>query len=403
MSNPAPVRHRRVYYLSGFDPRGARHYHQLYKSEAALQEPVNGCHYAVSGRSKSGDHASSWTVTSRPHDKPARTTPEPTRTSYVFMAWDDIVRDHWLHASWQVLLALPAFFRDFAAGGGLGKTRRCAPRAFWSILSPLIYALLAVLAALLAAWLAVKLVMLASPSALAAALAALLTASLVLAAAQKGADRLRLYWLARINLFYLLWGQTRPAAFEQRWAEFAARIHADNIAAASSPAGQADEVLIVGHSVGAMAAVAVAERYLALQAAAPARGTEVKLLTLGSVVPLLGFVPEADWFRSQIARVGDSGMTWVDYTAPSDPLCCALVNPFAACGLPPPVKSGYLLKSARFDKMFSKAAYKPLQRDAFRIHFQYLMATGLPVPNDFFSLTAGPELLLANPTTRPAA
>jgi hypothetical protein len=403
MPNPAHVRHRRVYYLSGFDPRGARHYHQLYKSEAALQEPVNGRHYAVSGRSKTLDHCTSWTVSSWPQDKPTQPAAEPAKTTYVFMGWDDIVRDHWLPASWQVLLALPAFFWHFTAGGGLGKTRRCAPRAFWSILSPLIYALLAALAALLAAGLAAKLVTLASPSTLAAAVAALLAAFLVLAAAQKGANRLRLYWLARINLFYLLWGRTRPAAFEQRWAGFAARIHADNLNASRVTADRADEVLIIGHSVGALAAVAVAERYLALQDTAEGDAPIVKLVTLGSIVPLLGFVPEADWFRSQVARVGASGMTWVDYTAPSDPLCCALVDPFAACGLPPPAGKGYLLKSARFDKMFSPAAYKPLQRDAFRIHFQYVMATGLPVANDFFSLTAGPEPLSADPTPQPAA
>jgi hypothetical protein len=403
MSTAAPVRHRRVYYLSGFDPRGARHYHQLYKSEAALQEAVNGRHYAVSGRSKAGNHCTSWKVSSRLHgtrpDNPAQPAAGPTETSYVFMGWDDMVRSYWQPHAWQVLLALPGFFWHYGTDGGLGKTRRCAPRMFWSILSPLLYVALTLLAALLAgglaAWLMGKALPL--PSALAAVGAALVASSLVLRAAMAGANRLRLYWLARINLFCFLWGRTRPADLEQRWAEFAARIHADHQRSSQDPADKVDEVLIVGHSVGALAAVAVADHYLALQGAAAdqAGKPEVKLLTLGSVVPVLAFIPEADWFRSQVARIGHSGMTWVDYTAPSDPLCCALVDPFAACGLPPPGGKGYLLKSARFDKMFSPAAYKPLQRDAFRIHFQYVMATGLPVANDFFSLTAGPELLLA--------
>ena len=51
---PAPVLRRRVCYLSGFDPQGPAHYHQLYATQAALQSGVNGWPITVGPRRKAG-------------------------------------------------------------------------------------------------------------------------------------------------------------------------------------------------------------------------------------------------------------------------------------------------------------------------------------------------------------
>ena len=378
--NP-PVRRRTVYYLSGFDPRGARFYHQLYRDEAALQGPVNGCSYVVGGRRSAGEHATEWPVTSACGE-------DAVDTRYVFLRWDDLVREHWLATARSVFAALPGFYGHFATSGALGQTRKHAPRAFWSILTPMLYGLLTVALATLAAWGAGWLAQRAFGSQAISTGLGLVVAAGVLKAGLAGAERLRLFWLSRILVFVVHWGRTRPAPLDARWAAFAERIDTD---LANDPHGVPDEVLIVGHSVGAMAAVAVADAWLALQDGQ--RSPAVKLLTLGGVNPMLGLVPEAAWFRDQLTRVGQSGMPWLDSTAPADPLCYALVDPFTACGLPASARPGYRLKSARFDKMFAPADYAQLQRDAFRIHFQYLMSTRLPVDNDFFSLTAGPRPL----------
>ena len=54
---PPPVRRRCVMYLSGFDPQGPAHYHQLYQQEAARQAAVNGSRIEVGGRRKAGADA----------------------------------------------------------------------------------------------------------------------------------------------------------------------------------------------------------------------------------------------------------------------------------------------------------------------------------------------------------
>ena len=91
--------------------------------------------------------------------------------------------------------------------------------------------------------------------------------------------------------------------------------------------------------------------------------------------------------------LGDSDLPWLDCTAPGDPLSFVLVDPFRMCGLAAPTRAGYRIKSSRFDKMFTRQEYLPIRKDAFRIHFQYLMASGLRVENDFFTVTAGVGVL----------
>lgn len=390
----APVRRRFVYYLSGFDPRGARFYHQLYKTEAARQEAVNGWRYEVGSRQRAVNHVMAWQVNSHCGE-------QQTETRYAFLSWDDLIRDHWQSTTRGVLGLLPRFYGRYGLDGGLKKLHQATHlRGFWTLMLPLLYAALALLLAGLAAlgmhWLLGNW----GQSRLIGALAGLALAAGILKGAMAGAEQIRLLWLLRIIAFVPHWGRTRPAALEQRCAGFAAQIHADLRAdQAQNPHAPLDEVLIVGHSVGTLMAVIVAERYLALAASSP-QSAPVKLLTLGSIIPLLGIVPEAGWFRAQLASVGNSAMPWMDYTAPSDPLCCALLNPLTASGLPVPAGAGPCIKSARFDKMFLPADYAPIKKDIFRAHFQYLMATSLPVGNDYFSLTAGAlPLSLAQPAS----
>lgn len=375
------VARRRVYYISGFDPRGARFYHQLCQTEAAQQQTVNGCRYEVSARRNEGKLAAHWTVHTHLDGV-------STETRHVFLRWDDLIRNNWPASRGGVMARLPAFYWHFLTGGVLRRTWACGARPiFWIFLAPLLYTLLAMLVAGAAAWGVAAGVRLTGLPAWAGGVAAALTAVALLRGALNRAEEARLFWLSRIHLFMLHWGRSGPEPFAQRWAEFAARIQAD--LAADTDATRPDEILIVGHSVGAVAAVAVAERWLAGLPQGRMPATPVKLLTLGQVIPMLGLIPQAQWFREQLQVVGASALPWLDCTAPADPLCYALTESFSACGLPTPQRPDYRVKSARFDRMFEATEYATLRRDVFRIHFQYLMATRLPVDNDFFRLTCG--------------
>ena len=83
------IRRRHVFFLSGFDPKGASYYHGLYARQAPLQGAITGVRYQVGARRRQPDGSSSWDITS----ETARG--EHTRTTFEYVRWDDIVRAHW--------------------------------------------------------------------------------------------------------------------------------------------------------------------------------------------------------------------------------------------------------------------------------------------------------------------
>ena len=383
----APVARRRVYYLAGFDTRSPRFYHQLYREGAEQQQQVNGWGYRVGELVAGPAHSSHFDIRS---EGPVGRVD----TTYTFLQWNDIIRLHWPASTLRVAASIPAFYWHYARHGCLARTRVLARPFYWMIMLPLLYMLVgagvAVLGGLGMALLAEAGQFSAPVSGLMAGATtlALLAGTLVLSEQQ------RVFWLMRAWTFMLAWAR-QPGSLEERWAGFARQIDEDLLA------DPVDEVLIVGHSAGAMAAISLASHWLERAPSAGPRAGHVKLMTIGNATPLLGLIPEAGWFRQQIARVGASAMPWMEYTAPADPLCYALVDPFTACGLAPVKRPGYRIKSARFDRMFDADKYRKIRRDFFKIHFQYLVATDHPVDNDYFSLTAGPRpLAVVAPTAR---
>jgi hypothetical protein len=149
-----------------------------------------------------------------------------------------------------------------------------------------------------------------------------------------------------------------------------------------------------------MLAVSVMARALAKQPSLLGRRAPVALLTLGQCIPVLSYQPEAEDFRGELARLRQaSDLVWIDFTAPPDGCCFALMDPTEVCldgqsGAREPSLGGPKRLSPRFAKSFSPQLYRLIRRDKYRCHFQYLMATELPAAFDYFSVTAGPLTLM---------
>ncbi len=107
---------------------------------------------------------------------------------------------------------------------------------------------------------------------------------------------------------------------------FAARIRAAE--------GEADEVVVVGHSSSSFLGIEVLDRVLARDPGFGRRGTPVSFVSIGSVIPWLGLDPAAAGFRDTLARFGRAAqIRWLDVRAPWDWLSIHKRNPLAACGL----------------------------------------------------------------------
>jgi hypothetical protein len=196
--------------------------------------------------------------------------------------------------------------------------------------------------------------------------------------------KVQMAWLMRSTRFILRQAGGGTPALEARLDEFAARV------AAVRAAAEVDEILVVGHSSGAMLAVSVVARTLEVET--PPGGATLSLLTLGECIPMLSYQPEARAFRAELARVASSASwQWVDFTAPPDGCCFALVDPTSVCDERASSVAWHPPKrlSPRFAQLFEAADYVAVRRDKYRCHFQYLMASGLPGAYDYFAITAG--------------
>lgn len=380
MSNDAgPIRTRRIYYISGFDPRGARYYHRLYRDEAVRQAATAGFEVQVGARGVGAGRDAAWSVRADWPDG------QSVRSDYRFLAWDDIIRRHWERSPWRVLANGLVGYRRYIGGGAFARLKRSHRGALFSGLFPIVF--LALWAVLVACALAAGAAFgqLLAPGWVGATGTALVLGGGALWLGRVLGDRLGLFWLLRTYLFVEEWGAVGCPLLEERIDRFAAQIARDQEAA------PVDEVLLVGHSVGAVIAAAVASRRVRRQGEG---AVPLKLLTLGQCVPLLAFIPQAEAFRREVADlVVDGRVAWFDVTAKVDPLCFHAVNPAVVCDAPATAPGMTIMHNARFFRMFRPQTYRRLRRDKLRLHFQYLMSAELETGYDYFRITAGPRPL----------
>ncbi|WP_418318635.1 hypothetical protein [Piscinibacter sakaiensis] len=377
------VRRRHVFFIAGFDPKSPRYYHALYRREAGRQTAVSGLPLQVGRtRSRPTTFSTSWAI-----DSPGST---PVSTVYEMLQWDDIVRDHWASSATRVLI-------DGVRAVVFGLRDGAVQRLF-QLFRPPVYASLLPLAVMTFGSLLAAAVGVAVAAGVAAAApgwpdaagpvtgvgASLLTIALLI----RVVHRIQITWLLRLLRFTHLQAIDRVPALDARLSAFAARIA--EVAAAEDAA---DEILVVGHSVGASLAIGVLAR-LADQQAAGSVATVPTLLSLGHCMPLLGTLSPANGFRRDLQAVAEANIDWLDITAPIDWAAFPGIDPVRAAGLPP-VPAGWhpRLLSPRFHTLFSPAAYARLKANRFKVHLQYLMASERTGRYDYFAITAGPQSL----------
>ncbi|MES2974056.1 MAG: hypothetical protein V4757_10615 [Pseudomonadota bacterium] len=380
-THTAAVRKRHVFYIAGFDPKGPGHYHALYRSEARKQCEVSGMDIETGARRNDGPSSSSWTV----H---AREAGHEVQTHYEFLRWDDIVRAHWLRAGPRLIMATLRTSCGALANGALWRMLVLSWPPCVALLAPpllvaalIVFTLLVVLATVLTIASGA-----ATPGRAALlVLAAAGTASAVIAA-RHAWHRWHMGWLMASHTFTAGQARSLSPGLDRRLDDWAGAI------AAAVNSGDADEVLVVAHSSGTLLALTAMARVLPRLAGPAAGSTALSLMTLGQCLPMLSARPESGWFRSEIRQVALAPrVEWIDFSAPPDSCCFALVDPLDDAAGSASAGSGRnpKLLSPRFAAMFAPQDYAALRADRFRLHFQYIMSAPLPDAYDYFAITAG--------------
>ena len=272
-----PVRKRCVFYLSGFDPKGAAHYHALYRDEAAAQAQVSGLEVNVGRRQKTAEGNAFWDVSATPPDG-------AVETRYEFLRWDDIVRQHWPRSQARLIKDLVTTTWLNLRTGTLWRMFKLAWPPVLAIFLPFVLLCAVVvgapLLAILTAWVTPS-----SWGAWAATLLSLATVAGWLGLAMELEEKFNMAWLLRSYAFTARQASGLAPQLDVRLEQHAetllARIHS----------GTDDEVLIVGHSSGTMMAATVMAYALRRDPQLGNRGPVVSLLTLGQCMPLLSTLP----------------------------------------------------------------------------------------------------------------
>lgn len=357
-------RKRHVFYLPGFDPRGVRHYHSLYKTHAILQNKVNGLGLDVGARQRASDHSFIWPV--RAGD---------TQTDIEFLAWDDIIRREW---GGNMLSGARDFLQSLHLGllqGVLPRLVKSCPHALYGGVYPLVYVFIFLILSGTA--------LLASVSVI-GGFFGIVAGTLLAAAVLWGGDwlgrKIGVFWLLGIFSFSARWGRGRIAGLGERIKFFSRRMES------VLQQNDVDEIVVVGHSVGAMLAVPMIARLL--RRTTPDK--PVTLMTLGQCIPLLSMQREQQAYRDDMMLLSmHDKLLWVDYSAPTDGACFAQKNPLAVSGIALPAGAGPKILSPRFFKLYNKENYARLKYRWYTMHFLYLMSSDLPGEYDYFAMTAG--------------
>lgn len=399
---------RLVIFMGGFDPRGARHYHQLMRAEAQKQPVASGHRqYAIGSREKwsAGEHGQEKSLHSRWRVSQTDSG-DSDCADFVFFDWHDQVRLHWPSSRAEVFRqAVGTYVSIWNLRQWLKPVREQARFTLWALMYPLFYMLLVLLAGLglgsllVGAW---------GGLAPAGAAALMLVAVAVVGWGGLVLDGyLHISWLLRILNFAHVSSGTTFAVLDARIEAMAAEV------AQALQQQRWREVVVVGFSVGSVQALKLtqalrrklAESPLSLQ---PSRRPLVNLVTLGNCIPLFGLFPGAGALRQTLREIAmDEAVYWADISSPSDSVCfgmCDVVglslredgrkdetqavrsfteagkrraqwglNPQAVC-------------SPRFHKLFLPATYRWLRRNKMRMHFQYLMAGEVAGAYDYFEL-----------------
>jgi hypothetical protein len=195
-------------------------------------------------------------------------------------------------------------------------------------------------------------------------------------------------WLNLGNLFddwifsreYIRCGNS---GIEQRLDRLAAEI----VAAASNSA--ADEILVIGHSLGAVLAVDLLDRALKLDPALDRNEIPVTFLSVGSSILKIGLHPKAIRFRAAMERVAKSrAIFWGDYQALVDPLNFYKSRPMAEMGLS--TENEPTVRVVRLSRMLDDDIYRRIRLHFFRLHNQFVSGNDRRTSYDYFMLICGP-------------
>lgn len=331
---------RKVFFVSGYDPRGAGFYHGLMDKQAKRWAELSGNKIDISPRKRISDVETAYQLNN-----------DDVCIDYAFLHWDDLIRQTWSRTFLNFLrLSIRAYiyyfkhsdwemFKQYPRGLELGFKLPV------KILASLLVFLMALLLSVVFSN-SLSLVFLLFP---------------VFFLVGVG---LAIYFFKKYNLIWLIRaykaGYTifvlNAVDWRKRVALWVDTMLADNLETY-------DEVWLVSHSHGTLLTPFLLSEFNKKSQ------IEIKMITLGTLTPFFLLSKDFPPGRKALAELAQQNLEWFDISSPADPASFPLVSPFNA-------EAEYIAKlylhSPKFHKAYGESSYKKLKANKLALHFSYL-------------------------------
>ena len=409
---------RYFFHASGFDPYDSVAQYRRFVREVARFAATWNVKAQVSAIHRCGVPDGNWTVT----------TQAPgwqVVTAFELLDWSDIVRGELKRPSARRLAEGLATFAEFISSGTAWRYFTANWRYGMFFLVPFLNVFLFAALAVLAADYVGTAVAAALASTLSGIAAAAAAALLVFAALMRWpGERWRVPEALADWIFAREYMLGRHPKMNARIEAFVAHV------VACARRADAEEIVIAGHSLGAMVAVDVLARAFDRDPALGRYGPKLNLLTVGATIPKLALHPRGAWLRESVQRLAaEPSLTWAEYQArddfisfhkfdpvkltrlpsPSPPLGARASRPLFDRGTPErsalPSKAGEtpalpgegreggdgpIIRRVQIHQMLSGPTLRRLRFSYMRLHYQFVMANERRAAYDYFMLMCGP-------------
>jgi hypothetical protein len=369
----APFR-RAVFFIAGFDPNGAQYLYWLFRREFGKDNALHGRRAHVGRLVTDADALPGWRVETEDAGR-------PVAIDYTVLSPRQVVvGNYYVRDVFRLIAAYFAALFAFVRSGGILYLRKAPAPAF----AMLVYVMLAVpgffwIGTTLAYW---PILLLPDSVGEPWRLLGRLAGGLVFLQAVYLAERvIWLYFFVSALRMLTLQAAERAHALERMVAEWV------RIVAGRQAIHRYDEVLIVGHSIGSIQGIEMAEQLLRDSAFA---GTgRLSLLTIGSADGLLSCQRNARRFHAATAAAATSpDLVWVEYFAPTDAICRGWIDPvaFAGIDLGGRPQQGPAMRKLNLAAMFPGLNLKRVPVNLVKQHFLYLSAGNARTDYSYFAM-----------------
>jgi pimeloyl-ACP methyl ester carboxylesterase len=374
------IARRHVLHVAGYDPVDARRHHRRFTRELATYAATWNVAASVSEPVETA-HGVAWKVITKAPNWSVETT-------YELLEWRDIVLRDLAQPAERRLRDAAVAFADFIGSGTVARYVSASHRYALFFMVPLLQLALFAIVSLVFGHVVSGAVALTGIGRLITTI--LLAVPLFVLLLHWPGKRWRLDQALHDWIFAREYMYGRRADIERRLDDFAARL------VAVLRAREADEVLLVGHSLGALLAIDLIDRAAKLDPAVGRDGARLSFLTVGATIPKLTLHPAGERFRACARRVATMpAVDWVEYQSRDDAISFYKFHPVKACRVADnDATAKPLVRRVQIHEMLSPRTFRRKRFRFMRMHYQFVMANERRAPYDYFMLVCGPISLL---------